>query len=107
MTEEDRRELRKISAWLCLRSSELLRQCSARHQAAESMQTASAHDLKAAAQLAGRLSGRKVKRMTVKEARNSANFDSKIAQRLETEAASLSTWAQMLERLSAPEKIDA
>jgi hypothetical protein len=96
---DERDELDRIALWLRTRSAELLRQCSARKQSAESMQNATAKELKESANLIRPVDGRTVKAMTVSEAKDCSARDSIIAGRLEVEAASLASWADFLDRI--------
>lgn len=101
-TPDQAKELTNIAVWMRTRAADLLRQCSARKQAAACMGAATASELKEAAKLATRTSSRDVKAMTVNDAKESASRDSTIADRLEAEAAKLSAWADLLDRLAAP-----
>lgn len=96
-------ELASAARWMRARAADLWRQVSARKQAADSMRDATASELQEAARIRFPSDTRPLKAMTVKEARQYAASNSNIADRLETEAAQLSAWADLLERLgSAP-----
>lgn len=94
-----------INAYLLHRAAELRKNAAARRDAAKCMDdVATAEDLLAAHGIAEKMANRKLPRSTVKNVRQSAEIDERIAAKYEAEAMQLEQWATSVEGASHPGK---